>query len=88
MAGADPTLPIAMGMFSQRQRFARFATSQAMSLQKLRHPVDTAAEALPQEFLGDPRTGEVRPKNAVRIGIAGRARIDDFQDRVVPPGNE
>src|ERR1017187_10821296 len=81
--GDDPKLGIASGMFSQRQRFASLATSQAMPLQKLRHHVDTDAEALLQELLGDPRTGEVGPKNSVLIGVARRARIDDFQESCV-----
>ena len=88
VVGDDPKLAIAMGMFSQRQRFASLATSQAMPLQKLRHHVDTDAEALLQELLGDPRTGEVGPKNSVLIGVARRARIDDFQESCVQPGQE
>ena len=51
----DLELSIALGMFAQRKHLERFAASQAMTFEKLRHHCDTDAKTSPQEFLGDLR---------------------------------
>ena len=45
VVGDDLELPIAINVVSQRQRLASLATSQSMTLEKLRHNGDTHAKA-------------------------------------------
>ena len=78
VVGDDLELPIAINVVSQRQRLASLATSQSMTLEKLRHNGDTHAKASPQKFLGNPGTRKVGPKNAVLVGIARCVGIDDL----------
>ena len=86
--GDDLELPIAMDVTSQRQRLAGLATSQAMAFQELRHDGDTYAKAAPQKFLGDLGARQVRPKDAVLVGISRRIGIDDLQEGPVDSRKE
>lgn len=84
----DLELPIAGSILSQRQGFASFATAQTMSLQKLRDDGDADAKAEGTKLVGDLSAGKIGPENAVLIGIAGGAGIDDSQKSFVQAGKE
>lgn len=84
----DLELPIAESILSQRQDFASFATAQTVSLQKLRDDGDADAKAKRTKFVGDLSAGKIGPENAILIGIAGRAWIDDLQESFVQAGEE
>jgi len=88
VARDDLELPIAGSILSQRQRFARFATAQTMSLQELRDDGDADAKAEGTKFTGNLSAGKIGPENAVLIGIAGSAWIDDLQESFVQAGKE
>jgi len=84
----DFELPIAESILSQRQGFASFATAQTMSLQKLRDDGDADVKAEGTKLAGDLSAGKIGPENAVLIGIAGGAWIDDLQKGFVQAGKE
>jgi hypothetical protein len=84
----DLELPIAGSILPQRQGFASFATAQTMSLQKLRDDGDADAKAEGTKLMGDLSAGKIGPENAVLIGIAGSAWIDDLQKSFVQAGKE
>ena len=73
-------LSIATSMFAQRECFASFATAQTMPLQELGNHGHTDAETQGAKFLSDLGSRKIGPKRTFLIGIAGRARIDDFQE--------
>jgi hypothetical protein len=59
-----------------------------MSLQKLRDDGDANAKAEGTKIMGDLSAGKIGPENAVLIGIAGGAWIDDLQKSFVQAGKE
>lgn len=84
----DFELPIAESTLSQRQGFASLATAQTMSLQELRDDGDADAKAEGTKLVGNLSTGKIGPENAILIGIASGAWIDDLQESFVQAGKE
>ena len=84
----DLELPIAESILSQRQGFACFATAQTMSLQKLRDDGEADAKANGTKLVGDLSAGKIGPENAVLIGIASGAWINDFQKSLIQTRKE
>jgi hypothetical protein len=76
-------LPIATGMFAQGERFAGLATAQMMPFEELGNDGNTHLEAQGAKLPSDLGSREIGPQRAFLIGIAGRAGIEDFQERFV-----
>lgn len=84
----DLELAIARSILSQGQCFASFAPAQTMPLQKLRDDGDADAKAEGTKLVGDLSAGKIGPENAILIGIAGSAWIDDLQKSFVQAGKQ
>jgi hypothetical protein len=84
----DLELPIAESMLSQRQGFASLATTQTMPFQELRDDGDADAKAEGAKLVGNLSPGKIGPENAILVGIASGAWIDDLQESFVQAGKE
>ena len=80
IAGDDLELLIALSVPVQRQRLLRFASSQVVPFEQLRHDGDADMKTSCTKFPSNGSAGKIGPQNAFTHRIAGNARADDVEE--------
>lgn len=72
----------------QRQGFLRFALSEVVPLEQLRHDRDTDMKTPCAKFPSNGGAGEIGPQDAFPHRIASDARADDVEERGIEFGKQ